>query len=335
MKSPLLSWKGAFVAVTLLGGAIGAASAQGADAALLAVVTDAVDKTLAVSSMAISQRSQTEITLGQGMTLTQASEAQFVLAQGLDGWNAQGSTSSTTSTPVGALEITSEVILLNNRLYARLGETPQLQGAQGNLLQGAGAQQELPEGWFEVTAQSGAGTADQAAVPNVEISADAAAFLDALALPLDAQTVLSLNEITPDTIDGQAMRVVQVTVDAEAVASSEAASLLSAGGFGGMLGGQLPQGGQFPAGGQLPQGAQLPEGVQPPDTLDEMRPPDFSSAQITFAVYIGAQDGLVHRVYSVVAVPGGQGQAAFTTTTISDYSAFNAPVTISAPEIGS
>jgi hypothetical protein len=288
-----------------------------------------VDETLAVSSMTITQRSQTEITLGQGMTLTQTGEAQFVLAKGMDGWNVQASTTSSTTTPMGALAMTNEFILLNSRLYARLGEMPQLQGGQGNVLQGAGGQlADLPEGWFEVTQEG------EDAAPVANISVDAAAFLDALALPLDAETVVSLNEIAPDTIDGQDMRVIQVTVDAEAVANSDAASLLRAG-LGGVLGGQMAQGGQFPAGGQQPEGAQLPEGVQPPDNLDEMTPPDFSSAQITFALYIGAQDGLVHRVYSVVSVAGAQGRAAFTTTTISDYSAFNAPVTISAPEIGS
>jgi hypothetical protein len=316
----LFSWKRSFVAVALVGTVAVASSAQSVDAALLARVTSAVENTLVTSSLQIATQSQTQLLMGQ-LSLTQNGSSEWVLAQGTNGWNAQGSTTNGLSTPMGEFEITNEIIVLDDTTYARIGEMP----AMLNALQGQGGEAvEIPEGWFEVSA-------DNTENPIANVSVDATSFFGVLAFPLSEENIVSLAEIAPDEIDGQAMQVIQVTVDAQAVAESEAAGLLVSGaGLGG-----FGAGGGFPQGGQLPEGAQLPEGVTPPANPEDMQTPDFSNAQITFALYIGQDDGLVHRIYSVVLVEGVEGQGGFSTTSLSDYSAFDEAVTIVAPEIGS
>lgn len=153
-------------------------------------------------------------------------------------------------------------------------------------------------------------------------------------LPLDETTVTQVSVLPDDEIEGEAMRVYQITVDPAAVLESDAAGLLNMGVSGGF--GSLPGGGGLP--GNM-DGSFLPPGTPPAPAADELTPPAPEDIQMTFAVYIGAADGLVHRIYSIVAVAARNADdgttSTITVTSIINYSKFNEPVEITAPEIAS
>jgi hypothetical protein len=178
----------------------------------------------------------------------------------------------------------------------------------------------IPEGWFnaaDLMAQMPEGTTQA----NTDPAQFASTLVGSLALPINAESVTALSELPADTIDGQSMRVFQLTLDPAAVIESSAAGLLNAGMMGG-FGGQ--GGGQF----QPPQGA-------PADAQAPAGTPNPEDAQVTFAVYVGADDGLVHRIYSVIALAADGTSPGLTITTLTNYIASETPAAITAPEIGS
>lgn len=288
------------------------------DAAQLDAIIAAFEDTRAVSSLHLEAQSQTEISgLPAAIAAGMQNAEIFDLAKSGEVWNAAGTRTISVTLPTGAIEITAETVLLDGAAYVRLSGLPAEMG------------QNVPEGWFDTAALAD----DAGQVPFVN-GADANLLLGSLGFPVNAESVIALSELAGDTIDGQAMRVFQLTLDPAAVLESDAAGLLNAGMGGGLFMGGPGQGG-FPGGGDftLPEGVTPPEGGTPPTDMAAPNPEDF---QVTFAVYIGADDGLIHRVYSVIAsAPADDAAQPFglTMTTITNYSKFNEPVIITAPEL--
>jgi hypothetical protein len=289
---------------------------EAVDPAHLEIVTQAFENTLAVSSLHVESQSQTEISglpiEGIGMQGAESFDASKAAAG--TNWNAAGSRTTTLTLPNGETNLVTEFVLLDGVVYLNL------EGVPAEMAQGM----TIPEGWFDIAEL--AATSGQN-VPGANF--DASTLLGGLGYPIDATSVTALTELPGDTIDEQPVRVFQLTLDPAVVLESEAAGLLNVG-----LGGGFAQGGGFPGGGPGNAGGQFAPPADAPD-LSEVTPPSPEDFEITFAVYVGADDGLVHRIYSVVATQStGQGQGiGLTLTTITNYSAFDTPVSIQAPNV--
>lgn len=298
-------WNKPLVVLALVGalavGQVGLAQ-ESVDAAALTEVATAFESTRSLDSLHLKSQSLTESSGGaDGFDLSLQLMQEFDLARTESGWNASGTLVTSSQLPVvGALELTSEVITVDGVTYARFIDIPE------------GLPLELPQEWVDLEQF----TAEQGSLP---FGPSDNQLLAMLLLPLNEQSVTAITALPADTIDDQTMNVIQITLDPAAVLESEAASLLNVG-LGARLGG-LPAGGNGP----LPQRSAV-----------DQTPPAPEDIQMTFAVYIGADDGLVHRLYTVIQIaPAGEGDAArpgLQTTTVTDLSRFNEPVEITAPE---
>ncbi len=312
--------------IALVLGAYGAVSAQSAvDPALLTVITQAFDQTRASTSLHIETQQLVAVQNADFSMQTQSS-ASWSLAAAAASWNLSGSQTTLMQFGDTPTESTVEYIVIDGVTYMNLD------GAQmGGGFAPGGAQdqttQTQPQGWFEVSAA--------ASTENL-----AAQAFGALMFPVTAE---SITELPGDMIDGQAMRVLQISVSAQAVIDSDASVLLRTSGVGGFPDGVPPSGdGVLPADAQgTPMAPPSGDQGQPP-TDAQRQPPtgdqtlDAANVRITFAVYIGQDDGLVHRIYSVIEIVTNRqddSQAVTTTTSIHDYSAFNQPVEITAPAL--
>lgn len=304
------------------------------DSALLILVSQAVDQTRAVNSLRVETQTRIEISgMPQGMSFGQQETSAFALVRAADGWDASGSRTTSVTLPNGAVEFTTETVLLDGTLYLRVGEMPALGGA-GMTPPGGQAPAEtpqLPEGWFDASALLAEGDGLAGGI-GLGAALESDNLLGTLALPVDIASVTALAELQPTTINGQTMRVFQLTLDAQAVLDSEAAGLLNAD-FGGDMAGGFPGGG-FPGGaGQPPM---TPPAEMPALPEGTPQPPDPASIQVTFAVYVGEDDGYVHRIYSVIALAQSDpAQPGLLITMLTDFSSFNQVDAIMMPQIGS
>jgi hypothetical protein len=295
--------KTALLFVTLTMG-IGYAGAQDAvDPALLTPVEAALESTRALDSLRISTQSLTESSAQFGdLSIQNRSEVDLVRAESDEEWNASGSISLTSELPViGTLDIGAEMVRLDGVTYVRFGELPDALPL------------ELPEAWTATDElESNGGILPLPTTPD--------ALLGALLLPIATDSVTAIAALPDDEIDGQTMRVTQISLDPALLLESDAADLLlvdgSRGGFGG---------------GNRPGGFTPPAGAQPPA---EIVPPSPEDIQVTLAVYVGADDGYLHRIYLLINIAGSEDRSrpASTVTTISDYSNFGEPVEITMPQ---
>ncbi|MCA9906921.1 MAG: hypothetical protein KC547_23860, partial [Anaerolineae bacterium] len=242
----------------------------------------------------------TETATPQGSTFGAVIASSYDLARSGDAWNVSGKQTTTTDAPNGSFESVTETIVIDGTIYMRIQQT----GDANNAAPQGG--QTLPEGWFDVSAlQADAqGQGQPGAGAFLGRSSDpSSSLLSALLAPVMANSVTALSELPSDAIDGQAMRVFQVTFDAQAILDSDAAALVRGGagrganGFGGAPAGGFRQNGS--GDGQVTPGqqgqGQLPEGTPQfgtPPTIDP------ASVSVSFAVYVG-DDGLIHRIYGV------------------------------------
>lgn len=333
--------------IGLLVASVGTISAQTAvDAAAVDSLAAAVAATLGQSSLHVTAQTFSESGSpngGQG-GITQETVQSYDLAAAGDSWNLAGTLTSTSATEMGTMDNTTDVVVLDGVTYMRLTSS----GGDNTGISGA-----FPEGWFtlESLGQTASG-------PGRFGGFDSSAFvgraLGLLSLPLTTGSVTAISELADDTIDGQAMRVVQVTADSQALLDSAASALLSQGGmmFGG---GGRPETGGAPGDGNGAPGA-APDGSTPPANLpdgqnqpgEQGQPPGEAgqmpegspgtapeNVRLTFALYIGREDGLVHRIYSVIDQGGGDGAFSQRQTSLAELSAFGTPVTITAPEVSS
>jgi hypothetical protein len=282
-------------------GASFAAAQEAVDPLLLEPVETALTTTRALDSLRISTQSLTQSS-SPLVELNIQNTLQIDLVRAEEDWNAAGEVGVMSELPViGTLDIGAEIVRLDGIAYVRFGALPQALPL------------ELPQTWTSTEdLEAGGGILPLPTTPE--------ALLGALNLPISAESVTAAAALPDDEIDGQAMRVTQLSLDAAAVLESDAAGLLAVGAGPG-AGGALP-GGLTPPG-----GAQLPTEITPPEPED---------IQVTLAVYLGAEDGLVHRIYLLVNVAGSEDgtRPGGTITTISDYSNFDEPVEIVMPTIG-
>jgi hypothetical protein len=293
------------IASVLALGAGAASALEAVDPALLATVETALANTRAFDSLRISTQSLTQSSTPMGDLNIQNDLAVDVVRAEND-WNAAGTTSVLSELPaIGALEIEAEIVRLDGISYVRFGEMPD------------GLPLELPQTWTATDDLDAGGGI-------LPLPTTAETLLGSLMLPIAADSVTSIAALPDDEIDGQAMRVTQIALDPAVVLESDAAGLLAVGGGG-------PAGGF--GGGNLPGNFTPPDGAQIPD---EIVPPSPEDIQVTLAVYVGADDGLVHRIYLLVNVTGSADGStpATTVTTISDYANFGEPVEIVMPTVG-
>ncbi len=324
-----------------LSGAISVYAQDAVDPASLDYITKAYTNTLASTSLHIESQSQTESAgQQQGTGFGQKQSASFDAVKTADSWNVKGARTTAITTQNGEIDIEIDTAVVDGKIYLQISGMPQF--GQGD--QNAAAA--VPQGWFDPTQLEASGQRIRG-VGNTDPKTTVLTLLDALNLPVTGQSVTALKELAADTIDGQSMRVFQITLDPAIILQSDAAALLRGGGFGGFgggfFGGGRPgQDGQGQGnGGSLAQGTFTPPGDG--TAFPTAQPPDPANYQITFAVYVGDNDQLIHRIYSVVAIAatvdngnGFGGQPARTITTVTDFSKFNDPsITVTAPEITS
>lgn len=319
---------------------VGAVGAQSADPALVGAAVAAFEQTLDSTSLHIEAQTITDLGGSQ-----QGSTGSYNAAQGASGWNVSGSQTTSITMQGNSMEATTSVIVLNGTVYMLVDSGMATfapaggDGAAGD----TGGATVVPEGWFVASAPT---TVNEETTrrSGQDASTQISRALGVLMLPVTAETIMAISELPGDTIDGQAMRVLQISLDPQAVIDSGSA-LLSAGGLGGIGGFGGMSAGQPPTG----DGAQLPEGARemPPLNAGAMPPSgelgaaqrgqggaggfgqvNAEDVQITVTIYIGVDDGLIHRVYSVIAISG---DAATTITSVTDFSAFGQPVEIVAP----
>ncbi|MBZ0290389.1 MAG: hypothetical protein K8I30_22380 [Anaerolineae bacterium] len=312
--------KKAFVGLALLLTAGAAASAQ-TDAGQLQFVTQAVQNTLASSSM--HTESQFQSTFDSADTGIQTrGTGSYNVAKAGEGWNAAGTRVTQMTISGFDLTITTEVVVVDGVVYLNFTDLPQV------LTQQSGT--EIPQGWFEAATLEGQ-------MPALEF--DSLSALGDVTLPAAAASILGLTELPGENIDGQAMRVFQMTLDAAALLEGDTAALLSES-AGAMMdsmlaGGQLPENASGgPANARGRQRGGNAANVQPPANTPSMSQVTLpENLQVTLTLYIGTSDNLIHRAYTVIATQmDAQGQTiAVTTTRMTDYSAFNQPVQIVAP----
>jgi hypothetical protein len=290
------------ILVSILAMNSGFISAQNTvDPALLAPVEAALESTRALDSLRISTQSLTESSAEFGdVSIQTRTETDLVRTE--EDWNAAGEISLTSELPViGALNLGAEVVRLDGVTYVRFGELPD------------GLPFDLPQEWITTDDLVNGGGI-------VPVPTTPAALLGALNLPISDDSVTALTMLTDDEIDGQTMRVTQLSLDPTAVLESDAAGLVTVGGPGAGAG-------NLPGGFAPPGGAQVPEEIVPPSPED---------IQLTLAVYVGAEDGYLHRIYLLINIADSEdgSRPASTVTTISDYSDFGEAVEIVMPQLG-
>ncbi len=329
---------------------LGTAQMQAAvDPTLLDYVTKAAQATRGVTAVHVETQRQTQVG-AQGSGSTSQGTGSFDLVATSNGWNFQGKQTTEAARQGNQITTTTQIVELDGHTYLNIqGSFPAGgfgggRGAQATQEAGSGGQGtpaangqgggfggQIPQGWFEVQpSQNGQpGGAFARGISAVEA-------LGALSLPIATDSVTAISELKGDTIDGQAMRVIQVTLDSQAVLNSDAAALVRAnlgGGFGGFGGrGRNGQGNGTP---QASPATPAPNQTRQPFGGFQLNPQDV---QVTFAVYVGQTDGYIHRIYSVINV-NMTAQDGTTTpiseTAITNYSAFGTPATITAPTLNS
>ncbi|NUQ06967.1 MAG: hypothetical protein HUU31_24005, partial [Anaerolineae bacterium] len=224
------------IAAVLLIGII-PVGAQSADPALIDVVAGAFENTLARSSIHVQAQTATEssggqVGGGQSGGFQSTGSAAYDLARTAEGWNLSGSRTTSSATPNGAFATTTAIILLDGVVYRRVEGGAGFGPPAGGAADSSAAASTMPEGWIEVGAQEDAQGGGRGGM------IDAGDALGVLLLPISAESVTSLVELSGDTLEGQAMRIFQVTLDPQAVIES-GLSGLTGGGFagGGFAGG--------------------------------------------------------------------------------------------------
>lgn len=338
------------VTVVALVGVMPTMAQTSVDSETLDAVQAALTNTQAVSSMTVSVQSQTTRDGQTDATPTQQQTSSYQLATTSTGWNISGTETSTRTLPATdgstatTTNTTMEFVVVDGVTYIRFTALPDTANGQN-----------LPQDW--VNADTLNRMPGGRIFGNLPSDGSLPSSVGAgLSLPLNATSVTAATELASDTIDDQTMRVFQFTLDPASLTGS-AAGLINIG-LGGGLGGLPGVNGQMPPSdgsgappamgdGQQPpgNGAGAPpnpgNGQQPPD-MGNGQPPmgmiSAENAQVVVMVWVGA-DNFVHRISSAVTLtpmgnaPDGSAITGSTTTTTVDYTGFNQPISIAAPQV--
>ncbi|MEO8611360.1 MAG: hypothetical protein ABI690_25915 [Chloroflexota bacterium] len=311
------------------------------DPQLLNTLKTAFDNTKAATSMTVSVDATT-VRDGQTDTTPARTETDALqMAANATGWDVSGSRTTVSNVPANAANntaaatqtTTTEFIVVDGKTYIRFTAIPDSM-----------TQQNLPKDWVAADqlgrGQGGQGQGGGRLLGNFTSEGS-------LLLPVDSTSVTAVSEGQADTLDGQNMHVYQLTLNPTAVANSDAASLLTAAFGGGGFGregnaGQATNGQQPPpaSGGQQGNNGQPPAGNGGPQGGFGARF-DMQNSTINLTVWVG-DDNLIHQIQSVVVVTpsanantdaNAPAPTAVTVTRMVDFSHFNEPVTITAPQV--
>lgn len=186
-----------------------------------------------------------------------------------------------------------EVIVYDGQMFMRFEDISQLPG--------------IPEGWFNV--------ADIAAMQmlNVEEYTKLTGANALQVYPINAETVAAIEELEPETIDGQEMRVFRLTWDTEALAgNAEVAAMLDAETFSQVL------------------------GIDPVEYMRQF----MLGSTYEQIIWIGVDDNLPHRfdtqmiTDATIEARMGNLELAQEMTTSATFGEFNTAIKIEAPTIG-
>jgi hypothetical protein len=228
----------------------------------------------------------------------------FQVAKNGDSYNASGTLEQNTVTDMGAAGSTDTTLTFE--LVTLDGETYVRASGDAGMLGGV-----LPEGWTSLSDPS-AGTNPIFAT----LSGENLTRLYNQALPINETTVVGIEELDGSRLGAAGMRVFQIDYNPSALIES---------GMFDSLGSALSGSGSGAA-----------AGIDVEQLLQDM----FEDAEITYTVYVGDDDGLVHQLDSTMAIDATlnmQGMSiplvmSIDSTTV--FTNFNEPVTIEAPELG-
>ena len=273
--------------------------------------------------------------VGNGTTMTTdiSQISDFQLQKTDDGYNAAGTLQNNTSmnmaggvggTPGRAFTI--EFITLDGKSYIRfdMGDTTNNPAASAMA-------SIFPDGWVEAGA-------DSTNPLLASYGPDMLKGIYNLNVSVDTASVWSIEESAGENMDGQAMRVFDITYNPETYFQSSAFAAManSIGSAGGGAGAGAM--GSMPNVPGMPAMPDVPNADAQPSLEDIAR-----SLQVALRVYVGADDGLLHQVESTVTYDMSAMQASATSgdslpmimslTGATTFSNFNQPVTIEAPDL--
>lgn len=185
------------------------ASAQSVDPDALAYVSAAFENMQTLESFTITTQSATQIEgmPGGGDAPVMESSSEFNIV----GENASGTITMTSSFAFGQQEAQesvteAEVVIVDGETFIQFLDAP-------DFPQGQETEITIPEGWFnpEELGEDAAGLAGG-------IGQNIAGIVD---LPISEESITELTELETDTINGQGMRVFQLTLNAEYIAENE------------------------------------------------------------------------------------------------------------------
>ena len=318
--------------ILIIAATLPARAQDSVDPQLLNTVQTAFTNLLNQSSFTQNTTSTTEFPDTLNGAVTNQGSASYQLAAAANGWNISGTQTTTISAPPGGnisdtATTSMELVIVDGISYIRFTAVPEFMQSRN-----------LPQVWTALD------QSQEQRFAGMKTSSEEVTV--ALNLPLDASGITALTETAADTIDGQAMRVFQITFDSQAVMNSGASSLIGGAGDSMVIIGDERVGESggpsvsSSGGGGVPSGAPDTNssggGSAPPIQQGNFQPPSMDS-QITATVWVGS-DGLVHRITIVVtSTPtdssvGNSGSSTVTTTI--DFTDFNQSITIAAPTVG-
>lgn len=243
-----------------------------------------------------------EISMGQtaqsmSNDITQTGEIKTVRTE--TGYNIEGELVQTIVTGMAGqgqeLAMTLGMIIVDDVLYARVDDASPMLASMA------------PEGWVNVNE-------DGASYPILAgINPQTLTQLYGLVYPMDEVSVVSITKLDADEIDGQAMRVFAIEYSTEALAESGIMDAI----------------------------ASSVAGTAPGVDVESLVAQIIEGSTLSLTVWLGEDDNLLHRMESEmttdteISLQGMTIPMKQTSTGIINFSGFNEPLEIVAPEIGS
>ncbi|MBZ0285622.1 MAG: hypothetical protein K8L97_33130 [Anaerolineae bacterium] len=288
--------------------AVAGVSAQGLSAGELEAVADVATAFEAFTSLdsyvaTIEQTVDQTMEIAMGQTsqsmsnlVEQTGEMKVVRTE--TGYNIEGSiVQNINSGMAGAgqeLGMTLGLIIVDDVLYARVDDASPMLATMA------------PEGWVNVNE-------DGAQYPLfATLSPETLSQLYGLVYPMDEVSVVSITKLDADEIDGQAMRVFTIEYSTEALADSAIMSTIAS-----SLASTAP-------------------GVD----IEEMVAQIVAGSTLNIQVWLGEDDGLLHRLQTEMvtetelSIQGMSIPMNQISTGVINFSGFNEPLEIVAPEVG-
>lgn len=282
-----------------------------------------------------TQMSMAAAGTGAGMSTEISQISDFQVQKTGDGYNAAGTFQHTLSMNMpGAAgnmagapgtAFTLKVVTIDGKTYIRFDLGDAASNPAASMMASM-----FPSGWVEAGAEGGSPLL-------ASFGPEMLKGLYDLSLSVDTISVWSIEESAGEEMDGQAMRVFDISYNPETYFQSGALEALT-NSIGSMGDGAGSMGGMP----NVPGAPAMPDIPSPdaPPSLEDIA----HSLQVSLRVYIGADDGLLHHMESTVtydlsamqastATPGAVMPMVMSLTGATTFSNFNQPVTIEAPDL--